>query len=65
MVLFEMEMEMKMGSSFKKAIFDEHIQDGLVGWARMAKKKKNRVGVNAGSQMEHSTHSGIKDGPNQ
>ncbi|XP_044499986.1 MLO-like protein 1 [Mangifera indica] len=30
----------QMGSSFKKAIFDEHIQHGLVGWARMAKKKK-------------------------
>lgn len=31
---------MKMGSSFKKAIFEEHIQDGLVGWARQAKKNK-------------------------
>ncbi|KAJ0035940.1 hypothetical protein Pint_26487 [Pistacia integerrima] len=30
----------QMGSSFKKAIFDEHIHDGLVGWARLAKKKK-------------------------
>lgn len=28
-----------MGSSFKKAIFEEHIQEGLVGWARQAKKK--------------------------
>lgn len=31
---------MKMGSSFKKAIFDQHIQEGLVGWARQAKKNK-------------------------
>lgn len=31
---------MKMGSSFKKAIFEEHIQEGLVGWARSAKKNK-------------------------
>ncbi|KAM7273278.1 hypothetical protein ACFE04_027942 [Oxalis oulophora] len=30
----------QMGSSFKKAIFDEHIQVGLVGWANKVKKKK-------------------------
>lgn len=30
---------MKMGTSFKKAIFEEHIQEGLVGWARQAKKR--------------------------
>lgn len=30
----------QMGSSFKKAIFDQHIQEGLVGWARQAKKNK-------------------------
>ncbi|XVF06730.1 hypothetical protein REPUB_Repub06bG0075800 [Reevesia pubescens] len=30
----------QMGSSFKKAIFDEHVQVGLVGWAQKAKKKK-------------------------
>ncbi|XP_050224693.1 MLO-like protein 1 [Mercurialis annua] len=29
----------QMGSSFKKAIFDEHVQVGLVGWAQKAKKK--------------------------
>ena len=29
-----------MGSSFKKAIFDEHVQVGLVGWAQKVKKKK-------------------------
>ena len=28
-----------MGSSFKRAIFEEHIQEGLVGWAKQAKKK--------------------------
>ncbi|XP_039158814.1 MLO-like protein 1 [Eucalyptus grandis] len=31
----------QMGTSFKKAIFDEHIHQGLVGWARHAKKNKN------------------------
>lgn len=30
---------MKMGSSFKKVIFDEHVQEGLVGWIETAKKK--------------------------
>ncbi|XVF06731.1 hypothetical protein REPUB_Repub06bG0075900 [Reevesia pubescens] len=28
----------QMGSSFKKGIFDEHVQVGLVGWAQKAKK---------------------------
>ncbi|XP_039158817.1 MLO-like protein 1 [Eucalyptus grandis] len=31
----------QMGTSFKKAIFDEHIQQGLVGWAWQAKKNNN------------------------
>ncbi|XWS64947.1 hypothetical protein CRYUN_Cryun05aG0048100 [Craigia yunnanensis] len=30
----------QMGSSFKKAIFNEHVQVGLVGWAQKVKKKK-------------------------
>uniref|UniRef100_A0A5B7BRG2 MLO-like protein n=1 Tax=Davidia involucrata TaxID=16924 RepID=A0A5B7BRG2_DAVIN len=29
----------QMGSSFKKAIFEEHVQEGLVGWAQKARKK--------------------------
>ncbi|KAK8480541.1 hypothetical protein V6N13_031449 [Hibiscus sabdariffa] len=37
----------QMGSSFKKAIFDEHVQVGLVGWALKAKKKK---GLKAATQ---------------
>ncbi|EXB88258.1 MLO-like protein 1 [Morus notabilis] len=31
-----------MGSSFKKAIFEDYVQEGLVGWARQA--RKNRLG---------------------
>ncbi|GMI85454.1 MILDEW RESISTANCE LOCUS O 1 [Hibiscus trionum] len=31
----------QMGSSFKKAIFEEHVQVGLVDWAQKAKKKKS------------------------
>ncbi|XP_019161684.1 PREDICTED: MLO-like protein 1 [Ipomoea nil] len=29
----------QMGSSFKKAIFQEHIQEGLVGWAKKARRR--------------------------
>ncbi|KAK4856296.1 hypothetical protein QYF36_016049 [Acer negundo] len=39
----------QMGTSFKKAIFDEHIQDGLVGWARMAKRNKAKNTANGSS----------------
>lgn len=35
----------QMGSSFKKAIFEEHIQEGLIGWARSAKRNKPLRGV--------------------
>ncbi|KAG8371616.1 hypothetical protein BUALT_Bualt13G0106800 [Buddleja alternifolia] len=30
----------QMGTNFKKSIFDEHVQAGLVGWAQKVKKKK-------------------------
>ena len=40
-----------MGSSFKKAIFDEHVQVGLVGWAQKVKKRKGlRAAADASSQ---------------
>lgn len=29
-----------MGTFFKKEIFDEHVQQSLVGWAQKAKKRK-------------------------
>ncbi|OAY76249.1 MLO-like protein 1 [Ananas comosus] len=32
----------QMGSTFKKAIFDEHVQEGLVGWAQKAKKRRGK-----------------------
>ncbi|KAH9782445.1 MLO-like protein 1 [Citrus sinensis] len=48
----------QMGSSFKKAIFDEHIQDGLVGWARMAKKKNtNKNAADGSSKVGHKEKS--------
>lgn len=49
---------MQMGSSFKKAIFDEHIQEGLVGWAKQAKKKMVlRKAANGSSQVGHKEDS--------
>lgn len=49
----------QMGTSFKKVIFDEHIHQGLVGWARHAKKNKNlRKTATDGS----STQTGSKEG---
>jgi mlo protein len=29
-----------MGTFFKKEIFDEHVQQSLVGWAQKAKRRK-------------------------
>lgn len=39
----------QMGSSFKKAIFEERIQDGLVGWAQKARKNKGVSKEGSGS----------------
>ncbi|XP_056172635.1 MLO-like protein 15 [Syzygium oleosum] len=49
----------QMGTSFKKAIFDEHIQEGLVGWARHAKKNKNLRKTATGGP---SVQTGSKEG---
>lgn len=48
---------MQMGTSFKKAIFDEHVQVSLVGWAEKAKKKKGLKGAVNGSG-QGSSHEG-------
>lgn len=45
----------KMGSSFKKSIFEEHVQAGLVGWAQKVKKKRGQKGSTEGSS-EASSH---------
>ncbi|XP_021842834.2 MLO-like protein 1 [Spinacia oleracea] len=40
----------QMGSNFKKAIFDEHVQANILGWRDKAKKKKGLKGsANGGS----------------
>ncbi|XP_009770323.1 MLO-like protein 1 isoform X1 [Nicotiana tabacum] len=49
----------QMGTHFKKSIFDEHIQVGLLGWAEKVKRKKGlkaaTEGSNQGSSTEGST----------
>lgn len=49
MILPDVCIEMKMGTTFKKSIFDEHVQVGLVGWAEKVKKKKGLKGASNGS----------------
>nr|POF01575.1 mlo-like protein 1 [Quercus suber] len=46
----------QMGSSFKKAIFEEHIQEGLVGWAQTAKKNRGlRKAANGSTTTTHAS----------
>lgn len=52
----------QMGTSYKMAIFEEHIQEGLVGWAKSAKKHQaalrkatNGSSSNRSSQVGHSS----------
>lgn len=46
---------MKMGSTFKKSIFDEHVQVGLVDWAQKVKKKTQKKAANNGSRDGNSS----------
>jgi mlo protein len=39
---------MKMGSSFKKAMFDENISEGLANWAQNARQRKRMPATNLG-----------------
>lgn len=39
---------MKMGSSFKKAMFDENISEGLTNWAQNARRRKRMLTTNVG-----------------
>ncbi|KAL0436647.1 UNVERIFIED_CONTAM: MLO-like protein 1 [Sesamum radiatum] len=46
----------QMGTYFKKSIFDEHVQVGLVGWAQKAKKRKGLKATLGGSNQGGSTN---------
>lgn len=48
-----------MGSSFKKAIFDEHIQQGISAWARNAKMNKKKAAN--GSSHTNPSQAGRKE----
>lgn len=43
----------KMGSYYKKEIFNEHVQQGVLGWAEKAKK---RSGLKEGNSTAESMH---------
>lgn len=50
----------QMGSSFKGAIFEDHVQESLVGWANKVKgRKKVRVSSNEGSSTVHPAGSTV------
>ncbi|THF95458.1 hypothetical protein TEA_007720 [Camellia sinensis var. sinensis] len=54
----------QMGTSFKKAIFDEHVQVGLVGWAQKVRKKqlKAATNVSVGGKSTDGSTTGIQLG---
>lgn len=43
-----------MGTNFKSAIFDEQVQQRLVGWAQKAKKKGLRGDNHSGQGSSHN-----------
>ena len=47
-----------MGSSFKKAIFEEHVQVGLVGWAQKVKRKNQLKAAAPNGSAEGSSNNG-------
>ncbi|XP_028751257.1 MLO-like protein 1 [Neltuma alba] len=49
----------QMGTHFKKAIFDEHVQVGLVGWAQRVKKKKEHRNDHSGQGSSHDGSSSV------
>lgn len=61
MILPDVCIEMKMGTTYKKAIFDEHVQVGLIGWAEKVKKKKGLKAASNGSG-QGSSHEGSTPG---
>ncbi|KAJ4721388.1 MLO-like protein [Melia azedarach] len=52
----------QMGSFFKKAIFEEHVQVGIVGWQEKVKKKKESKAAAEGSTTHPSSHGGLRLG---
>jgi mlo protein len=51
-----------MGSCYKKEIFNEHVQQGVLGWAQKVKMRKGLKGAAAASKDE-STINADSAGP--
>ncbi|KAJ0079251.1 hypothetical protein Patl1_23587 [Pistacia atlantica] len=52
----------QMGTYFKKSIFDEYVQVGLVGWAEKVKRNKGLRAAAGDSSTQASSHAGIQLG---
>lgn len=51
-----------MGTHFKKSIFEEHVQVGLVGWAQKVKNKRGLKATASAAANNDSTQGGTPDG---
>lgn len=49
----------QMGSSFNKAIFEEHVQVGLVGWAQKARKRRESTTGSSHVESKEGSSTGI------
>lgn len=45
-----------MGSCYKKEIFNEHVQQGVLGWAQKVKMRKGLKGAAAASKNESTVN---------
>ncbi|KAJ0013913.1 hypothetical protein Pint_20803 [Pistacia integerrima] len=52
----------QMGTYFKKSIFDEYVQVGLVGWAEKVKRNKGLKAAAGEGSTQASSHAGIQLG---
>ncbi|KAK1581205.1 hypothetical protein Q3G72_004007 [Acer saccharum] len=52
----------QMGTSFKKEVFDEHVQVKISGWAKKVKEKKGLKSDTEGSTTHATSHGGIQLG---
>ena len=54
----------KMGSCYKKEIFNEHVQQGVLGWAQKVKMRKGLKGAAAATaSKDESTINADSAGP--
>ncbi|TXG66476.1 hypothetical protein EZV62_007751 [Acer yangbiense] len=52
----------QMGTSFKKEVFEEHVQVKISGWAKKVKEKKGLKADTEGSTTHATSHGGIQLG---